>query len=62
MKIKQVATITSINDLNKSFEVKTTEFHNFSFTLTIESDNELLLPMTKGKLGNYLDVGGEIKF
>ena len=62
MNKKLRATITSIEDNNKSFEVKMTEFYNFSFTLTLESENDILLPMPKGKLGHYLEVGDLIEF
>ena len=58
---KQRATIVSIDELNKSFEVKMIEFP-FSFTLTLENKDDVLLPMPKGKLGDYIEVGDLIEF
>ncbi len=59
---KQRAIITSINDLNKVFEVKMIEFQ-FGFTLTLNSENDAdVLPMPRGKLGNYLEAGDVIEF
>ena len=34
----------------------------FDFTLTLESENDLLLPMPRGKLRDYLEVGDLIEF
>ncbi|MBL4909892.1 MAG: hypothetical protein JKX78_07710 [Alteromonadaceae bacterium] len=63
MKINnQKAQITSIDHLNKSFEVKKFEFQ-LDFTLTLNSENDAdVLPMPSGKLGNYLEVGDLIEF
>jgi len=59
----QRATITSIDDINKSFEVKMLEFQ-FTITLTLKSEDDanVLLPMPRGKLGDYLEVGDLIEF
>ncbi|NQY87443.1 MAG: hypothetical protein HRT51_06745 [Colwellia sp.] len=58
----QRATITSIDDLNKSFEVKMIEFQlDFTLTLESEGDANVLLPMPRGKLGDYLEVGDVIE-
>lgn len=60
----QTATIVSIDHLNKNFEVKMTEFLNFSFTLTLESEDDatVLLPLPQGELEDYLEVGDLIEF
>lgn len=59
MKIKQRALITSIDDHNKSFEVKIT---NCQAGLEAGSDGNVLLPMLSAKLGDYFEVGDEIEF
>ena len=62
MKYKQRATITSIKDLNKNFEVKMIEFQ-LDFTLTLEGEDAVnVLPIPKGKLGDYLEVGDLVEF
>jgi hypothetical protein len=62
MKHNQRATITSIDHLKKSFEVKMIHFQ-LDFTLTIESENDAdVMLMPKGKLGHYLEVGDVIEF
>ena len=59
MKIKQIALITSINNLNKSFEVKIT-----SCPAALEADlgSNVILPLPKGKFSAYFEVGDEIEF
>lgn len=59
--IYQRAIILSINDLNKSFEVKMIEFQ-LDFTLALESEDDVLLPIPKGKLADYIEVGDVIEF
>ena len=62
MKNKQRALITSINNLNKSFEVKMIEFQ-LDFTLTLNSENDAdVLSIPKGKLRDYIEVGDLIEF
>ncbi|MBL4941605.1 MAG: hypothetical protein JKY81_08070 [Colwellia sp.] len=61
--IKQRATIVSIDDLNKYFEVKIADYPKDSFTLTLEGDegDNVLLPLAKGKLSNYFEIGDEVE-
>lgn len=61
MKHIQKALITSIDHLHKKFEIKMVEFQ-LDFTLTLESEDDVLLPMPKGKLGDYIEVGDLIEF
>ena len=58
MKKKQRATIVSINDLNKYFEVKVADYPTQECTLTLESDEDgnVLLPLSKEKFGDYFEV------
>ena len=64
MKNKQTATITSIDNPNKVFEVKVAEYPTDNFTLTLESDEDgnVLLPKLSAKLGDNFEVGDEIEF
>ena len=59
MKNKQRATIVSIDDLNKSFEVKIT---NCPTSLYVDSDDNVLLPLPKEQFSDYFEVGDEIEF
>jgi hypothetical protein len=62
--IKQTATITSIDNPNKVFEVKVAEYPTDNFTITLESDEDgnVLLPMLSAKLGDNFEVGDVIEF
>ena len=59
MKYEQRALITSIDHLNKKFEVKIT-----SFPASLEADynDKVSLPLLKDKFSNYFEVGDEIEF
>ncbi len=59
MKIKQRAVINSISDLNKCFEVKIT---NYPTALEAGDNGNVLLPLLKGKIGEYFEVGDVIEF
>lgn len=59
--IRQRATLLLIDDLNKFFEVKMIGFQ-FTLTLTLKSEGDVLLSMPRGKLGDYLEVGDLIEF
>jgi hypothetical protein len=59
MKITQRATITSINHLNKTFEVKIT---NNSTALCAADNGKVLLPLPKEKFRDFFEVGDEIEF
>jgi len=60
MKHNQRAIITSINDLNKCFEVKMIEFElDFTLTLTLDNDGNRL---PKKKIECFLEVGDLIEF
>jgi hypothetical protein len=59
MKHNQRATITSINNLNKNFEVKTT---NYPSALEAADNGNLILPLPKGNLGDYFEIGDVIEF
>ena len=61
MKITQRATITSINHLNKNFEVKITDHLKDSFVLSLEDDGNVLLPLPREKFSDYFEVGDEIE-
>lgn len=52
MKNKQRATITSINDFNKSFEVKIT---NCQAALEADESVNVLIPMLSAKLGDGIE-------
>ena len=58
---KQRAVITSIDHLNKCFEVKMLDFQ-LSFTLNLESQDYANILLPKGKLGDYIEVGDLIEF
>ena len=62
MKNKQRATITSINHLNKNFEVKITDHLKDSFGRSLEGDGNVLLPLPREKFSDYFEVGDEIEF
>lgn len=55
--IKQRATIISMDDHNKNFEVKIT---NCLATHCAGSKGYVLLPQPEDKVGNYFEVGDEI--
>jgi hypothetical protein len=59
MKKKQTATILSIDDLNKSFEVKIT---NCLTALEDSADSDTLLPLEKEKLSVFFEIGDVIEF
>lgn len=59
MKITQRATITSINHLNKTFEVKIT---NNSTALCAADNGKVLLPLPKEKFRDFFEVGDVIEF
>lgn len=59
MKIKQRAIIVSINDLNKSFEVKVA---NCPTALEADENGNVLLPLPKDGLGKHFEIGDEIEF
>lgn len=59
MKIKQRATIVSINDINKVFEVKISDYPK---ALEVGENGNVLLPMPSAKLGDYFEVGDLIEF
>jgi hypothetical protein len=64
MKHNQRAIITSINDHNKNFEVKITNYPTDNFTLSFEGDDDgnVLLSLPKEKYGDYFEVGDVIEF
>jgi len=57
--IKQRAIVTSIDDLNKNFEVEMT---NCPTALETADDGIVLLPMPKEQLSAYFEVGDLIEF
>ena len=61
MKIKQTALITSIDNLNKNFEVKITDHLKDSFGRSLEGDGNVLLPLPREKFSDYFEVGDEIE-
>lgn len=58
MKNKHTATIVSINDLNKNFEVKIT---NNSTALCAADNGKVLLPLPKEKFRDFFEVGDVIE-
>ena len=62
MKNKQRATITSINHINKNFEVKITDHLKDSFGRSLEGNGNVLLPLPREKFSDYFEVGDEIEF
>lgn len=56
--IKQTATITSINDLNKYFEVKKTDCPTSLYADSDDADSDTLLQ----KFSNFFEIGDEIEF
>jgi len=56
----QKALITSIDDLNKNFEVKITSCPISHYAKG--ADSEKLLPLPKSMFGEYFEVGDEIEF
>ena len=61
MKNKQRARIVSIEHLNKNFEVKITNHLKDDFGLSLEYDGNVLLPLPRKKLSDYLEVGDEVE-
>ena len=59
MKHNQRATIVSINNLNKNFEVKIT---NYPAALEAGDNGYVLLPLPEDNLGDYFEVGDDIEF
>lgn len=59
MKNKQRALITSIDHLNKNFEVKIT---NYPTAFEAADNGKVLFPLPKEKFRDFFEVGDEIEF